>query len=251
MLDAVGGRSGGRADALHGDAGAARLWATKRPRARRRCSCASRPTSRRRRSPAIGGCSSPRTTTSGSSIHEHESVPLAAAARHSHARMPQPGEPSVDRDAAIRWRRAVRAALGAARRGAQPGRVPFTDVTARRRHPLRAQQRPRRQEVAARNAGLGRRVLRRRRRRLARPALRQRPRLEAARGRTIAERALPQQPATAPSRTSRPAAGSTSSCTAWASPSATTTTTAATTSTSPRSKATGCSTTRAAASSAT
>ena len=51
------GRSRGRADALHRDALLRAAWATtRRPRAKRSCSAASRPTSRRRRSPPSRGC---------------------------------------------------------------------------------------------------------------------------------------------------------------------------------------------------
>ena len=62
------------------DALLARPRATRRrPSARRSCSGASRPTSRRRRSPPSAGCVSPEDNNERQPIHEHESVPLPAS----------------------------------------------------------------------------------------------------------------------------------------------------------------------------
>ncbi len=241
----------------------ARHWQRGRGRARGESSSSgSRRRNRRRRSPARGACSARKTTTSGSRF---TSTRRCRWGRRGPSGRPRPyrqaegrGErrwepliddtPHLDLDPLRRrlpWRAVFAVTVAAA-----PGGITFTDVTTAAGITFTHNSGRAGQEVPARDARLGRRVLRRRRRRLARHPPRQQQGLDAARAQVAAARSTA-TPGTAPSRTSPPGAGSTSRCTASASPSATTTTTAATTSTSPRSRAIACSTTRATASSAT
>ena len=140
------------------------------------------------------------------------------------------------------WRRPV--ALAAAwrrvrRLPAPPAGVPLHRRHRRRGHPFRTTRRLRK-EVPARDDGLGRRLPRLRRRRLAGPLLRRTRRTGRAGRAPRHRRPSTATTATAPSPTRPAGPASTSRCTAWAWPPPTTTTTATSTSTSPASAATGC-----------
>ena len=231
---ACGRRSRGSADALHGDALLPRAGQTaSRPRARRSCSGASRPTSRRRRSPQRRRLISPEDNNERQPIHDHETRA---------ARTPASEDGSSSRSAVVggaaRWlRRAGRRHVHRRHRRRPASTSPTTAAG-----PARSSCRRRWAPACAFLDADGDGWL---------DILLVNGKDWTPRGRRVDRRALPQQRQRQASPTSRAAAASTSRCTASASPSATTTTTAATTSTSPRSRATGCFTTRAAASSAT
>ena len=121
-----------------------RRWATwKRPRARRSCSSASRPRSRRRRSPASGGVLKPEDNNERQLIHDHEACRRCQRA---------PKSKTVAIVTAIGLSAAALVAQPLRLRSGQARPRPVHRRHRRRRHQVHAQQRRAGQEVAARDA---------------------------------------------------------------------------------------------------